>query len=454
MENPDLNVNNAAVELEKTDHLLKAFSKKNKADRKKAGGTPYKERLEERIAKCHALIGQSTMNSNALTLPGSPNDSPIIPGGGPQHSEQLSKEVLDARAAAAAAAAQQNPAIGSALNDLELPPSKRSRANNGQPMHRKIIEEDPIDVIANSINARMISTFTTAWRTYETVLQKVNPSTTAEGFEDLYEAAIDIIDQVGKVVEDLGLSYAELKWNVEYMDGGPVKVSDLIALRHWLIASGIMVGDIQPAPAGAKEVKKVSTEPKIKILVNGKKRTMTSAMMTEARTNPKMFPGCVEAGMKTVAAIFTNRSGRKKCVSCDSIRGKALDSKPIPPPSDGPFLADCKCPLRGAALELWMIKMTAHMEGIPQRGVDDIKNKRLALNPDTLKLIAGAVQAVSGHEVETLLEPEVTRLELTVHWALKELTLIADHNDSQYAASFRHLLTRFKETMVAWEKEE
>ncbi|KAJ7728386.1 hypothetical protein B0H16DRAFT_1470557 [Mycena metata] len=467
MENTDLN---AAAELVKVTQLLRAYGKKNSSSKKKAGGNTYKQGLEERMAKCQALITQcllpetfftsnfhiaiaATMDANAPTLQGSPNDDPMT-GGGLQTPERLSKAILDARAAAAAAA-QQDPPIDPALKDSELPPAKKSRANDGQSMHRKIIEENPIDVVADAISPRMISTFTTHWRTYEIQLHKADPSMSAEGFEDLYEAATDIIDRVEHIVEKTGLSYAALKWNLKRAtDGGPVQVSDVITLRQWLIASGAMVGDIPPASVPAPAAKKVSTEPTIKIWVDGKKRTMTSAMMTEARKDPKAYPGCVEAGMKTVAAVLKNRSGREKCVSCDSMRGKALESRPAPHPDDGEFLAQCKCPLRGAALELWMIKMTAEMDGIPQRGDDDMKNSRLAFNPDTLKLIAGAIQAVSGHEVETLLKPEVDRLELTVHWALKELTLYAARDDSQYAASFRYLLTQFKQTMVEWEKEQ
>ncbi|KAJ7751357.1 hypothetical protein B0H16DRAFT_1724090 [Mycena metata] len=393
MENTDLNVNNAAAELVKATQLLRAYGKKNATSKKRAGGNPYKRGLEERMAKCQALITQSTMDANAPTLQGSPNDDPMT-GGDPQTPERLSEGIPDARAAAAAAA-QQDPLIDPALNNSEPPPPKKSRANDGQPMHRKIIEENPIDVVADSITGRMISAFTTA-------------------LGNLYQAAIEIMDRVECTAEKAGLSHEDLKWNITYTDGGAVQVSDLIALRQWLIASGAMVDDIQPASVPAPAAKKVSTEPTIKIWVDGKKRTMTSVMMTEARKDPKAYPGCVKAGMKTVAAVLENRSGREKGVSCDSVRGKALESRPAPHPDDGEFLAQCKCPLQGAAFELCMIKMTAEMEGIPQRGDDDMKNSRLAFNPDTLKLIAGAIQAVSGHQVETLLQPEVDRLEFTV----------------------------------------
>ncbi|KAJ7727070.1 hypothetical protein B0H16DRAFT_1735334 [Mycena metata] len=404
MENTDLNVNNTAAELVKATQLVRACGKKNATNKKRAGGNltgtdPYKQGLEERMAKCQALITQSTMDANAPTLQGSPNDDPMT-GGSPQTPERLSEGIPDARAAAA----QQDPPIDPALNNSEPPPAKKGRANDGQPMHRKI----------NSIPGRIISAFTTAWREDEIQVQKADPSLGAEGFGNLYQAAIEIMDRVKYTAEKAGLSYEDLKWNITYTDGGAVQVSDLIALRQWLIASGAMVDDIQPASVPALAVKKVSAEPTIKIWVD-----MDNDFGDDDRS---------PEGPQSVSW-----SGREKCVSCDSVRGKALESRPAPHPDDGEFLAQCKCPLQGAALELWMIKMTAEMEGIPQRG---------------------AIQAVYGHQVETLLQPEVDRLEFAVHWALKELTLYAARDDSQYAASFPLLLTQFKQTMVAWEKEQ
>jgi hypothetical protein len=100
-----------------------------------------------------------------------------------------------------------------------------------------------------------------------------------------------------------------------------------------------------------------------------------------------------------------------------------------------------------------MIKVTTEMEGILQCGADDIKNRRLALNPDTLKLIASAIQVASGHEVDTLLRPEYEHLELTVHWALNQLTMHADAEDADdIVASLRQHMTMFKQTMKLWDE--
>ena len=108
--------------------------------------------------------------------------------------------------------------------------------------------------------------------------------------------------------------------------------------------------------------------------------------------------------------------------------------------ADQPFLVDCKCPLRGAALELWMIKMTAGMSGIPQRGTQETANRRLAFNPDLLKVVAGAIEVASGLDVDGLLRPEVDRLQKTVLWALRRLHSLASEDEAAAAVSFPLLI--------------
>jgi hypothetical protein len=100
-----------------------------------------------------------------------------------------------------------------------------------------------------------------------------------------------------------------------------------------------------------------------------------------------------------------------------------------------------------------MIKMTADKEGIPQCS-DDVANRRLALNPDILQVIAGAMEAVSGHDVDTLLQPEMERLVYTALWALQRLHSIARSFNSDYAPSFVQLSQKLKKTMKAFIEED
>jgi hypothetical protein len=65
-----------------------------------------------------------------------------------------------------------------------------------------------------------------------------------------------------------------------------------------------------------------------------------------------------------------------------------------------------------------MIKVTTGMAGAPQSGEEDATARCLAFNSDILKVIAGEIEIASGHDVESLLQPEMDRLEFTIHWAL------------------------------------
>ncbi|KAJ7897859.1 hypothetical protein B0H14DRAFT_2557377 [Mycena olivaceomarginata] len=268
------------------------------------------------------------------------------------------------------------------------------------------------------------------------------------------DAAVEILDQVAHATQQSQFSDEQFGWNIQY-DGGDVKFSHLISLHAWLVANGLMVGNIQkkPAPAPQKAPKDHSD---VTITHNGKRVKMNQKMLGEARMDPSMYPGCVEAGMDIIKEVLRNRNGRSKCITCDrgGARGKAINDRPVPPTADHPYLEGCKCPLRGAALELWMLKVTAGMAGVPQSGSEDVTACRLAFNPDILKAIAGAIEVASGHDVESLLQPEMDRLEFTIHWALGRLHSMASGDKSKYAESFSLLSKKLKETMRNWILEE
>ncbi|KAJ7875820.1 hypothetical protein B0H13DRAFT_2347961 [Mycena leptocephala] len=249
------------------------------------------------------------------------------------------------------------------------------------------------------------------------------PGSTAEEFADLCDAATDLIDHVTEFAENARFSPHQFNWKIDY-NSGPINVSHLISLHTWLVTNSLMMPSNEQKLAPPKVKKNVP----IKIVEAGKLTTMTAAKLILARTNPTMYPGCVEAGMEAVRAVLMNRSGREKCITCDQgARGKALVSKPVPPAEDHPYLADCKCPLSGAALELWMIKMTAGIEGIPQRGDAQVANHRLALNPDILKVIAGAIELTSGHDIETLLQP---KMDLALYFLQIQLRIFLINEDN------------------------
>ncbi|KAF7334011.1 hypothetical protein MVEN_02306300 [Mycena venus] len=233
-------------------------------------------------------------------------------------------------------------------NQGAAPPSpKRARRNNGQ-RYRKIVEENPLELVKDCISARMISRFQTGWLEHGAAVEAANSTQPADKYVSLRDTAIEILDHVSDFVEEHKFSDAQFRW-IEY-NGGVVTFSLLTSLYNWLVTNELMVGNIQKKPVPRKVTVKITD-------VNGKRITMSSSMLNDARINPSLYPGVVEEGIEAVL-----ENGWVKCLTCDStgLRGQALEQRPIPPQEDHPYLKDCKCPLCGAALELWMVKVLEH----------------------------------------------------------------------------------------------
>ncbi|KAJ7899605.1 hypothetical protein B0H14DRAFT_3779620 [Mycena olivaceomarginata] len=200
-----------------------------------------------------------------------------------------------------------------------------------------------------------------------------HPTHTVAGFETLYDAAVEILDQVVHSAQQSQFSDEQFRWNIQY-DGGDLKFSHLISLHAWLVANGLMVGNIQkkPAPAPQKSPKDHSD---VTITHNGKRVKMTQKMLGDALMDPSMYPGFVEAGMDIIKEVLRNR-------------------------------------------------------------------------------VRALYEVASGHDVESLLQPEMDRLEFTIHWALGRLHSMAFDDKSKYTESFSLLSKKLKETMQNWMLEE
>lgn len=178
-----------------------------------------------------------------------------------------------------------------------------------------------------SINAPMLSRFLNSWLSDGAAVESADPSGTADEFPDLRDAASEIIDQVTEIAAESKFSDEQFKWTMDY-HGGLLNVSHLTALHDWLIVSGLMVGNIQkkPAPASKKSTPFFQStlkldlmsnvfaatttsdkEPPVKIMHDGKLVTMSATMLREARLEASKYPGCVENGMATAAAVFKIR---------------------------------------------------------------------------------------------------------------------------------------------------
>jgi hypothetical protein len=108
-----------------------------------------------------------------------------------------------------------------------------------------------MDLVTPAITSRMTTKFTKMWDHHARAIRAAEPSSNAEELEGLFEAATDIMDAVGLVAAQANLSSEQLKWGVEHTAGGLVQISDVIALRDWLIAS-----DFMPAPLATAATKK------------------------------------------------------------------------------------------------------------------------------------------------------------------------------------------------------
>ena len=170
---------------------------------------------------------------------------------------------------------------------------------------------------------------------------------------------------------------------------------------------------------------------------------MTESMRKEARDDPTKWLGCIEVGMPIMHALFKNhvsisshagnstlmclQTGKEKCLSCkDATRGQGSarftrpDKSAVDPDTD--CLSDCGCPISMAALELWLTKVNSHHEDAPRRHDEHGKIRSdMALNPTNLKLFELAIQEVSGHTAESLLQKQEGRLMHTVDWAVSQL---------------------------------
>ncbi|KAJ7102524.1 hypothetical protein B0H15DRAFT_1017643, partial [Mycena belliarum] len=341
----------APTELATARKLLSVYKRNNKDYRKKQDEAHhneaypvYTEFLAARIVECENMMA---MPLNPKTLAGSPNDPPALPNnppvlsgvaGGPEQNN-----------GAAAVNPVSDPPIDPSLEDG--PPRKKSRGT-GQ-THRKILVVDPMNTVKESITAPMLVKFTTAWLTHGSAVEAADGTTSADTFPSLRDSAIDIIDHVLDIADQSKFSLVQLKWTMEY-ESGELNLEHITALRDWLVDAELMIGDLQRKPVKKVKDKDVT----VRIMHEGKWVTMTPAMLLDARMDPSKYPGCVEGGMAPVLAVLKNRNGMHKCITCGSgPRGKAIDSRPIPPTIDHPYLGDCKCPVRGAALELWMINI-------------------------------------------------------------------------------------------------
>lgn len=105
--------------------------------------------------------------------------------------------------------------------------------------------------IKDHITATMLANFVNKWLENATEVEATEGTRTADRFIDLRDSAVDIMERVAEVAEQYGFSDEQLQWEIQY-DGGAVNISHLTSLHDWLVATGLMIGNIQMKPAVKK----------------------------------------------------------------------------------------------------------------------------------------------------------------------------------------------------------
>ncbi|KAJ7259043.1 hypothetical protein C8J57DRAFT_1720645 [Mycena rebaudengoi] len=440
---------NAADALDDARTLRAAYKKAAKAKKVTiAGGNEsYLEDIEEHIKQCEAVLAASgiTVDPNAPIPQGSPNDPP------PRVVTAADPAVPPQNTGMAVSTVNRDGEKNGLVIDSALlqPPSKRARTE-GQDEPASFTPQEYLEsltqLIIDDMRAKPLLAFITAWNLHGAAL--ISNSLDPKGPEvgALADNAAEILDGVLDTVKDVNTAPNEIPWDIEY--NGAIYIETIVSLQKWLTKVGLCQAPVPDAPVASKSKgrKKNAGEEKLKIMHEGKSLELNTDMRSAAREDPEMYPGIVEGGLEIVRAAFVNRSNLIKCYSCSVAgpRGQAMDRRPAP--TSGEYLRTCKCPLRGAALELWLTKITAKDPSIPQLTHDGMRSD-LYLNPNVLKFIAGGIAAASGHKVETLLQPEVSRLKHTVFWALKRLHQIALDEDSAVARKLEAVGQGFAQAM-------
>ncbi|KAF7426664.1 hypothetical protein PC9H_009033 [Pleurotus ostreatus] len=149
---------------------------------------------------------------------------------------------------------------------------------------------------------------------------------------------------------------------------------------------------------------------------------LSKTMAIQARNKPEDYPGVVEQGLEL--AEFNNEG---RCISCSNrdiskeVKALKVSAATLATSRDHIPRLSCGCLLDLASLELWMVKITAELEEIPQRGASNTKSASFNFSEENLKMIAGVIQSLTGLGLPDLLAPKEQRLARTAAYSLREL---------------------------------
>ncbi|KAF8326284.1 hypothetical protein F5887DRAFT_925386 [Amanita rubescens] len=280
-----------------------------------------------------------------------------------------------------------------------------------------------------------------AWLPKRKEFESSSYTSSAESYRPLTNASRALQSSVLKICREEGIDPAIIGWPL-MPSGEPASLDELRKIQSWLLDNGLIN---EPE---IEVVEKVATSkiPNIVIFDYEQRKgiRISKQMLKEARDDPEKWPGCVEVGMGIIHPLFLNHFGLEKCLSCkDGPRGKKKGKK-----DDPEYLTGCGCPVRTAALELWLTKVNAQNPAIPMREAEDGKIKREnAFNPTTLEFIEGGILAASGHTVDSLLQSEIGRLEHTANWAMDRMANLMQVENPAHCQTIAGVLVEFQKQM-------
>ncbi|KAF8325726.1 hypothetical protein F5887DRAFT_925896 [Amanita rubescens] len=295
--------------------------------------------------------------------------------------------------------------------------------------------------IAGRLSVLIVKGWEKAWLPKRKEFESSSYTSSAESYRPLTNASRALQSSVLKICREEGIDPAIIGWPL-MPSGEPASLDELRKIQSWLLDNGLIN---EPE---IEVVEKVATSkiPNIVIFDYEQRKgiRISKQMLKEARDDPEKWPGCVEVGMGIIHPLFLNHFGLEKCLSCkDGPRGKKKGKK-----DDPEYLTGCGCPVRTAALELWLTKVNAQNPAIPMREAEDGKIKREnAFNPTTLEFIEGGILAASGHTVDSLLQSEIGRLEHTANWAMDRMANLMQVENPAHCQTIAGVLVEFQKQM-------
>ncbi|KAJ8481610.1 hypothetical protein ONZ45_g15255 [Pleurotus djamor] len=232
----------------------------------------------------------------------------------------------------------------------------------------------------------------------------------------VHKTVVDGCSKLGKPPSNLAYPLAGQIMN----ENTVLSNEDVITVWDWLDGLGISgLKKAKPVPSSKPAV----TVPQVKIRDdNGKLVKLTPEIAAAARKNLPILLGCVEAGRKVAVHTLRNRRDIYKCISCYH-RQRGNNQTRI----EGSTL-DCGCLEVLGACELWLLKVTAGAEGVPDRCDEGRKVADFSFTEETLRIVMAAIEEVSGHTAKSIFTDRVTRVERTALWALEQLAEIWDED--------------------------